>query len=152
MHLLSGMKISEFDSGLRWQCLSDHALGRNDLQLDFHPRSDSSANLGHFGRSLVKPLQTMRLWPGDPKQIAVCITDANVENISSKIEGIQNYIYPVRDKYSGSHSGCGFTTKLHNTTNEILKDKAADVVKANRKHLEIQRGKFEPSLAPLKLG
>ena len=100
------------------------------------------ANPWRNDRSLVKSLQIHRLWPGEPKHIARDMPEANVENILSKIKGMRSHVYPTTTTQPGIHNSCSFTLELNKTVDKIVENMGADVLEANRKHLEIRHAKL----------
>ena len=112
------------------------------------PRDECDAlNFGH----LVRRLQKLEIWPGDPKDIVNRMKARSVEEVLGDIEKIRSYEYPCggghgNGYYSNhfvSHTVRGFTNTLHNHVQDLNR-KDFGVVERSRGHLEAQRQKLKP--------
>lgn len=103
--------------------------------------------LGH----LVKRLQKMGIYPGDPGDIASHMKTTAVEEIIADVMAIKISTYPEgknvygRTYYHADHSDCGCSSSLRQSIQDIVPDQVDKVLAASRKHLEAQRQKLEPS-------
>ena len=105
--------------------------------------------LGH----LVVQLQKIQLWPGDPKELAKCMNTKNLLEVLVDIKAFHDYMKPEGGKpkclaadRSSAHVGCGCTNALVKTATQlILGDKEFKDLELEKKHLQSQRLKLEPS-------
>lgn len=151
IRLFSGMCNLEKGSGVLLYCFSSPTLEENNSLLNIRLRLKWGTDMQLVNRSLVKPLQTMHLWPGNPGKIPSSMPNASVGNILSKIREIKCYAYQEANRHPSPHGRCGFTTELQGITGRIVMRKAEHVLEVNRKHLELQQGRLRPLMAPLSL-
>lgn len=94
---------------------------------------------------LVRQLQKLALWPGNPKDMADTLEAACVDKLVSDIKSIKSYLYPqkTRDPYGHTlyddrygHYSCGCATQLHKEADELVNRAGSELIESSRKQLE----------------
>ena len=104
---------------------------------------------------LVRQLQKLGLWPGNPKEIADTMEAGSVEKLVGNIKSIKSYIYPGtntnRDYYyhnhgpTSMHANCGCATELHNEAEKAVTGIGSEIIESNCKQLETRWKELEGS-------
>lgn len=101
-----------------------------------------------FG-TLVRQLQKLKLWPGNPKKIVGGMKARSAAEVLRDIKGIHNVVFPETPgpgRWSTvNHGLCPSTTDVHKAAEVVVNDRTAAVVKRYQGHLDNQKQKLGPS-------
>ena len=106
-----------------------------------------------FG-TLVRQLQKLGLWPGNPKSIIQGMSARSVKEVMTHINGIRNYIYPditstnkrgyLFDYMYYNHISCPKASDVQKAAEVVAKKTAAAVLESYQGYLDGQKQKLWP--------
>lgn len=89
--------------------------------------------------SFIPQLQSLRIWPADPSEVASGMSSSSVASLSAVLQTMTCHTYP-----GGRHTDCGFVTKLREGAKKIVANMPTGIQESHRTHMATQRQKIEP--------
>ena len=89
---------------------------------------------------LVRQLQKLALWPGEPQEIANAMTTSSVEALFSDVKSIESYVY-----YDHYQDECGCATVLHDVAKELVNRAGSELIESYEKQLDTGRKELQGS-------
>ena len=100
--------------------------------------------------ALLRQLQRMSIWPGDPKEIILSLNHISVGGLLEETKRMRTYAYPVYyDHYSynhksRNHNSCNNIDTLHKSVEEVVEKHKPIVFEMYRQSLENRKEKLTP--------